>query len=275
MDYREHAVPAPLRRHVECVWRLRSRAAGLQTIFPDGRCELIVHFADTPRIQDAEQGWQQQARVLFAAQHRAALRLDTQDELDCLGIRLTPAASAAVVGMQLPQLLDRVVDLSQVTSGLADALAAAAARFRADPESVHLWELLESRVVLYPIDERIEVAVALLEAAGGSDRISTIAAAVGMSLRAFQMRFLECVGLRAKEFARIVRLQGMIRSLDAEAGPLSQIASDAGFADQPHATRELSRFAGTTPALLRAALQRARYAEDTIRLAAAFVRGHA
>jgi AraC-like DNA-binding protein len=275
MDYREHAVPALFRRHVECVWRLRSRAAGLQTIFPDGRCELIVHFAQTPRIQDAEQGWQEQARVLFAAQHRAALRLDTQGELDCLGIRLTPAASAAVVGAQLSQLQDRVVDLSLVTSDFADALAEAAAGFCADPESVDLWALLESRVLSYRIDERIERAVTRLEAPGANDRISTIAADLAMSIRAFQMRFLECVGLRAKEFAQIARLQAMIRSLDAEAGPLSQIASEAGFADQPHATRELSRFAGTTPALLRAALQRGRYNDDTVQLAAAFVRGHA
>ena len=69
------------------------------------------------------------------------------------------------------------------------------------------------------------------------------------------------------------RLQAMIRALDGEAESLSQIAQDAGFSDQPHATRELTRLAGTTPALLRAALRHQRDADDTIRLAAAFVRG--
>jgi len=274
MHYREHPVPVSLRRHVECVWRLISRTAGVQTIFPDGRCELIVHLGEAPRIWEAGHGWQRQAQVLFAAQHRTAIRLDTQGELDCLGIRLTPAASAAVIGTQLAQLQDRAIDLSDVTSSFAAALRESAARFSVDPETPHLWNLLESRLLSYQIDERIEAAIARLESAGGKGRIPPLATAAAMSVRTFQMRFLECVGLRAKEFACISRLQAMIRSLDAEVEPLSRLAFDSGFADQPHATRELSRFTGTTPALLRAALRRGRYDEDTIRLAAAFVRGH-
>jgi AraC-like DNA-binding protein len=274
MHYQEHEVPAPLRRHVECVWRLKTQPAGAQTIFPDGRCELIVHFTQAPRIWTADNGWQQQAQVLFAAQHRTAIRLDTDGELDCLGIRLTPAASAAVAGSRLPDLQDRAVDLSTLTASFATTLAGCAARFNADQDAADLWRQLASRLLSYEIDDRIETAVARLEEAGGQARIPSIATAVAMSLRAFQMRFLECVGLRAKEFARITRLQAMIRSLDAEVESLSQLATAAGFSDQPHATREVSHFTGTTPATLRAALRHGRYDEDTIRLAAAFVRGH-
>jgi AraC-like DNA-binding protein len=96
-----------------------------------------------------------------------------------------------------------------------------------------------------------------------------------MGLRSFQTRFLECVGLGAKEYARLLRLQATIRALDGDDSPLSQLAFDAGFADQAHATRELARLTGLTPARLRAALRRDREGDDTIRLAAAFVRGRA
>ena len=124
-------------------------------------------------------------------------------------------------------------------------------------------------------DARIEAAIAQLGANGGRGRIEATASYVGMGLRSFQTRFLECVGLGAKEYARLLRLQLTIRALDGDELPLSQLAVDAGFADQAHATRELARLTGLTPARLRAALRSDREGDDTIRLAAAFVRGRA
>jgi AraC-like DNA-binding protein len=231
-----------------------------------------VHLGRPPLIWDVTSGWRQQVRIVFAAQHRAAIRLDPQGELNCLGVRLTPAASAALVSAQLPELRDRMVDLTAFAPELAAAFTEGSRCFDAAPGD--LWALLEARLLPYEIDGRIESAVARLEASGGQARIAHLASAVAMSLRAFQTQFLDCVGLGAKEFARVLRLQAMIRALDGEAQSLSQAAQEAGFSDQPHATRELTRLIGTTPALVRSALKRERDGDDTIRLAAAFVRGH-
>ena len=96
-----------------------------------------------------------------------------------------------------------------------------------------------------------------------------------MSLRAIQRRFLACLGLGATDFARIVRLQATLRALDEGRASLAGVAVDAGFADQSHATRELRRFTGLTPARLFAALNNERETDSTVRLAAAFVRGRA
>ena len=95
-----------------------------------------------------------------------------------------------------------------------------------------------------------------------------------MGLRTFQIRFLECVGLRPKEFARILRLQATLRGLDRGEESLAQLALGSGFSDQAHATRELHHLTGVTPARLRRALRGDRDADQTIQLAAAFVRGH-
>jgi AraC-like DNA-binding protein len=96
-----------------------------------------------------------------------------------------------------------------------------------------------------------------------------------MSLRSFQIRFLACVGLSAKAFARVLRLQATIRAIDRGVESLAQLAVDSGFADQAHATREVQRLTGLTPARLRAALRSARDDDRTVELAAAFVRGTA
>ena len=275
MDYREFPVPDNLRRHIACVWRLRDDApsAEIQTIYPDGCCELIVHLGPPMRALDASGTWAVQAPRLFAAQQRGATRLIAQHRVWCLGVRLRPAASALIAGTQLPGLRDRIVDLSGIDAPFAQAFDAAAARFDTDPDDAALWNVLTTRADAFRIDARIESAIESLHAGGGRERVVPLAQAVGMGLRSFQIRFLECVGLGAKEFARVLRLQAMLRLLDAGDVPLVQASIDGGFADQAHATRELGRFTGRTPTQLLAALRDGRDDEYTVALALAFVRG--
>jgi AraC-like DNA-binding protein len=148
-------------------------------------------------------------------------------------------------------------------------------RFDDASDSAALWNLLEASVAGHRFDARIEGAVARLEGDRGGTRIAALASHSSMGLRNFQVRFLEQVGMAAKEFARVLRLQATIRQLDGGGTSLADVALDSGFADQSHATREIRQLTGLTPARLLSALRDQRGSEDTIRLAAAFVRGHA
>jgi AraC-like DNA-binding protein len=275
MDYRELEVPEVLRRHVRCVWRLRlvGPSKEAQTIYPDGCCELIVNLGQPMQAFSLERGWEQQARCLFAAQQRSAIRLAAVGPVDCIGVRLRPAASAAVARERLPSLRDRIVDMGDLNSELAQDLAAAARAFVSCADGAALWQVLEARLLDYAIDGRLENAIAALEAVAGIHRIDALAEAAQMGLRTFQIRFLECVGLRPKEFARVLRLQATLRELDRSDEGLAHVALESGFSDQAHATRELHDVTGLTPARLRRALRGTRDADQTIQLAAAFVRG--
>jgi transcriptional regulator GlxA family with amidase domain len=172
-------------------------------------------------------------------------------------------------------LRDTIVDMAGIDAALAGSLASALAGFDRDPGDPALWHLLESAFAAFAIDPRIEAAVDRLQSERGQVRIASLASLCGMGSRSFQIRFLEQVGLSAKEFARVVRLQSTIRQLDDGAGSLADVAADSGFADQAHATRELRQLTGLTPARLLSALRLERESEATVRLAAAFVRGHA
>jgi AraC-like DNA-binding protein len=275
MDFREFDPPQALRRHVQCVWRLRdpSPSSEPQTIYPDGRCELIAHLGEPMRILESDGGWQQQPHCIFAGQHQAAIRLAAVGEVDCIGVRLRPAASAAVAGARLVECAEHTVDLAQLDARFAAGFSAACREFGRDQHARSFWQCLESRLLPHAIDERMESAVAQLESRHGQSRIDATAAAAAMSLRAFQIRFLACVGLSAKAFARVLRLQATIRAIDRGAESLAQLAVDSGFSDQAHATREVQRLTGLTPARLRVALRSARDDERTVQLAAAFVRG--
>jgi AraC-like DNA-binding protein len=273
MEYREHAVPAELRRHLASAWRLvdASPAGEAQTIYPDGCCELIVHLATPPRGWDAQRGWHDQAATLFAAQHLGPVRLLATSPIDCVGLRLQPEASAILGGRSLVR--DRILDLADVDPPFSRALRRAARAF-AKGETGVLWSLVKRRLASQPIDEAVAGAVAQLRGSTGATRIETVARTAGLSLRSLQTRFRRQVGLTPKEFARVMRLRATLQAMDAGDSALVDLAADQGFADQAHATREVRRITGLAPARLRAALRKDRSGEAAVRLAAAFVRGH-
>ena len=90
----------------------------------------------------------------------------------------------------------------------------------------------------------------VLDAAPASHSLAAVAAAVGVHrvhlARAFRDHYGEPVG-RA---TRRVRLQRALRLLDGDM-PLARVAAEAGFADQSHLTREVTRRFGLPPAKLR------------------------
>jgi AraC-like DNA-binding protein len=275
LSYREFAAPERLRRYVRCAWHLELDADPdhVETIYPDGCCELIAHRKHPMHALDAARGWRQQERCLFAAQQRSAIRLSARSDVDCIGVRLQPAASALLFEVSLADLRDRIVDLASMDPELSRGYAAAALQPDLDTSVADVWKLLEHRFAPLQIDQRIETAVGCLEISDGCRQVAHIISESGMSPRSFQIAFQEQVGLSPKEFARILRLQATIRMLDEGERPVSQVAADSGFSDQAHATREVRRVTGTTPARLRNALRENRSDDTSIRLPAAFVRG--
>ena len=80
--------------------------------------------------------------------------------------------------------------------------------------------------------------------------IRTLVRESGYSHRRFLTLFRDAVGLTPKTWDRVQRFRRAVLGLHADAGPASVAA--AGFADQPHLTREFRRIAGLTPARYRA-----------------------
>ena len=65
------------------------------------------------------------------------------------------------------------------------------------------------------------------------------------------------MGYGPKTLDRVLRLQRLLRALDAGRGDdLAWLALDLGYADQAHMTREAVRLAGRTPGELRRGARR-------------------
>ncbi len=275
MDYAEYPAPADLRRHVRCLWQLRDDTPGddIQVIYPDGCCELLAELGTPLQLHAVDGKVRSNQPFCFAAQQRGPVRLQAVGPVLCIGVRLQPAASALVAGPRLVSLRDHAPDLHTLDDSFAKVFAAAArASVEAnDPEL--LWQFLRPLCNAFALDPKIEKAVALLDAAQGDMRISALAKTLGVSLRTLQPRFLAAVGMTPKEYARVRRLQALLQSLDADDPDIATAAARHGYSDQAHATHDLMRWTGSTPAALVRALHGDRGSEDALRLAAAFVRG--
>lgn len=94
---------------------------------------------------------------------------------------------------------------------------------------------------------RLHGAWQRLQQTAGRVRIETLAAELGASRRYLARRFAEQIGRSPKTVARLLRFADVRRRIERTPSHWARIASDAGYADQPHLNRELQQLAGTTP----------------------------
>lgn len=275
MDYIEHSTPIDLQRYVQCLWVLRDDAPGedVQVIYPDGCCELLAELGVPLRFHGVDGRIRADQPFCFAAQQRGPIRLQAAGAVFCIGVRLRPACSALIAGERLSGLRDHAPDLYTLDAAFAADFRDAAQACAATQSPERLWQLMRERCASFVPDALIEQAVEMLDAVDGDLRITALARRLGVALRTLQSRFLAAVGMTPKEYARVRRMQALLRTLDAEDADIADAAVRHGYSDQAHATHDLVHWTGVTPARLVRALRGDRGSEEALRLATAFVRG--
>jgi AraC-like DNA-binding protein len=215
--YREWTPPGPWRAVVACCWEQRVGSARTQRVLPDGHADLL--FLDSGEIQIVGLHDQVDLTSLPAGTH-------------ITGIRLQPAAVAEAFRFPASSLRNQ-------TLAAQDVIGARAARAMRDPKRRDAW--LRS---IEP-DPRVELAIRGLAARP----VAEVAGSLQMSDRHLRRLLLEHTGLPPKALQRILRFQKFVRAGDAGA-TLADAATHAGYADQPHLSREARALAGITPARL-------------------------
>jgi AraC-like DNA-binding protein len=252
--YSEVAPQPRLRSLVSRVWAFPMNEH-VHRVLPDGCMDIVL--LDN--------------RAMLVGPMRSAVLIPAQAKAT-LGIRMCPGEADRLFPGMAGELRDSDAPLSDLWGSdgrlLADALLAVleratAARYPAQTilrEALPIVEkVITARLAFHrgAADVRMRAAAALL-AEGTS--VAQAAARVGLSERQLTRRFRARIGLGPKTFARVRRLQRAALLLQAGATP-SIAAASAGYADQPHFTREASELAGISPGGLTAELTDGR---DTI-----------
>jgi AraC-like DNA-binding protein len=89
----------------------------------------------------------------------------------------------------------------------------------------------------------------------GNTSIEKIASLACLSLRQFERKCAERIGMPPKSFARIVRFSKAYRLREAKPElTWTAVAHEAGYFDQMHFIRDFKEFAGVTPTIIEKAL---------------------
>jgi AraC-like DNA-binding protein len=249
-SYRELPVPPALSHILRLAWRQDVATGGgvyRQRVLPDGHADLMVD----------DQG---NATVVGPASAVALPELAPGTRLR--GLRLAFASVGPLFRVPAVELADQVVPLSAL---LPDSLASAVtdAMLSGDPVAERVpgggWAagappcggraaVAELRAWLFRAepDARVSAAVRELWRRPGV-AVNTVAERVGLSERQLRRALRADVGLGPKAFQRVGRLQRFLRLAAADPGRgLAALAADAGYADQPHLSREAKELAGLT-----------------------------
>jgi AraC-like DNA-binding protein len=238
--YHEFAPPSHLCQQIVCFWR--HGATSLPTtarVIPDG-CVDIVWVND-------------QAPHVAGPMTRPALYL-IEPGTEIVAVRLRPGTAHRLLGESAKALLNQDVPLRDLWPG-----------HRAAP-----WEdVAAERSAAAKLAAAAEVMSVRLRTNGGFDDFVMHAAAwmarhpfasldelsilSRLSERQIRRRFDEAIGYGPKKLQRILRLQRLLWLASHESSPipsLAQLSFVAGYADQPHMSREVAALTGVSPSHL-------------------------
>lgn len=238
-SYDEWSVASALRESVACVWAAQIGAAGerhVQRVIPDGCIDLVF-------CED---------ELIIAGPDTQSVELEVVPNRSYVGLRFRAGRAPKVLGMPASELLDQRISAEEMLGARAlilnERLASASSPRVAAA-------ILENTVTGWlhdadPSDALVARAIAELQMPRADWTVATLAARLGVSERQLRRRFLHAVGYGPKLFERVSRLRRFIYAASSHAGGLAALAADAGYADQPHLTRECRELTALTPSQL-------------------------
>jgi methylphosphotriester-DNA--protein-cysteine methyltransferase len=99
-------------------------------------------------------------------------------------------------------------------------------------------------------DLLVAEAVRRMTLANGASDLGELAGDLGLSIRQFERRFHNVVGLPPRLFCRIRRFNSVLRVLGQQSPNWVDTAIACGYYDQAHLIRDCKNLSGDTPAIL-------------------------
>jgi AraC-like DNA-binding protein len=221
VGYREHSSPTPWRDLVETAWVVDGPGDPVR-VLPDGCMDLI----------------RMDGRIVVAGPDTTA-SISQRGPEPFVGLRFRPGVLPRLLGVPAAELRDQRIALDELrpvrprprlTEVVAD-LAATRPRRETAPWSLPTLSHVTSRL-----------------AAGAS--VADVAREIDWSGRTLQRQCDAIYGYGPATLRRILRFRRAVRMLRA-GRPFAAVATDAGYADQPHLSREVRELSGVSPRSLR------------------------
>jgi methylphosphotriester-DNA--protein-cysteine methyltransferase len=170
--------------------------------------------------------------------------------VDLFGIRFHPSGAFPFLRIPLVELTDQVEALDSIVGREAHEMSDAIAAANCFEDRVREFERfclrsLSSSSTEDDIPRRLSLAITTRR---GQVSVSELCRFSGLGERTLERIFQRNVGLPPKTFARIVRFQNVVRSIEAaDSSGLLDTALAFGYYDQSHMIRDFREFSGKSP----------------------------
>jgi AraC-like DNA-binding protein len=250
------AQPAPgLRQFVRYYTQREIRISGPAVIHPvTARAVPMIEFdfgdsfdvLHRNRQHDPKKSWT--VTVVGPQTHRRH-DLQLRGALEHFAIMFQPDGLMRLFSVPMRELIDQDYDGHALLGAFISRIHQRLGECKSFEERVSLVdELLLRRSLKSPGYDGISAAASRILLGGGRFAIATLADSAGLSMRQFERKFVERVGMRPKLFARIARFEA---ALDGKARFSSKswtdVANQFGYYDQMHMVHDFGEFTGETP----------------------------
>ena len=172
-----------------------------------------------------------------------------------------PGGLYQLIGTSMHELIDQNYSATDILGPEADAVLEQLRNTADWRELVLIVErFLLKKLCGNKQTKSFDSAISLLLSRNGNIPIDTVAATACLSLKQFERKCKERIGLPPKLFARLARFSSAYRL--KEANPQlswTSICYDCGYFDQMHLIRDFKEFAGVTPKVISRDLDKTPY----------------
>jgi AraC-like DNA-binding protein len=228
--YREHPAPPALRGQVECGWSARIAAAGpaqVQEVLPDGCMDLVWTGGE----------------LVVAGPDTEPHPVRRPSGTVAAGLRFAPGMLPALLGVPASAVRDQRVALAELHPSLARR---ATARLEPDATPTAILTVLGRVAVALPGPQAEPGLRAVAAHLGAGASAAATAQRLGWTDRSLHRRCLAAFGYGPAVLRRVLRFRRAADLLHAGV-PIAEAAARAGYADQPHLSREVRLLAGVAP----------------------------
>ncbi|HXW55489.1 MAG TPA: DUF6597 domain-containing transcriptional factor [Candidatus Cybelea sp.] len=220
----------------------------LERIIPNGQAHLMVNLGeDEFRTYGAARtlAIERHSGAVLAGPHAKSVVIDTGEQRWLVAVEFHSGGAGHFFPLPMSEVSNQVIELLDLWGHDGRSL-----RERLLDASTPALKFLVFEQVLREhlaprFDRAIGCAIGALRA---GVPVRQIALRLGLLPRTFTRRFSSCVGITPKRFARVQRLQGVLRSVRRSARlEWCALAAEHGYSDQAHLIHDFQDLADITP----------------------------
>jgi AraC-like DNA-binding protein len=175
--------------------------------------------------------------------------LQLRGAVDCFIIMFQPTGLHRLFSIPMHELTDHSYEAHSVLGAFVSKLEERLAESETLGERVRIAdEVLLQRSFHARSFEQIAAVAGQILLGGGNERVAALATEAGLSVRQFERRFMQQVGMRPSLYARIARFEAALDSkVRSSTMSWTNVAHEFGYYDQMHMVHDFKDFTGRTP----------------------------